>query len=229
MLDQAGPVVNGETAFGLFATYGLPLDFVKEEAGRLNKTIDLAAYEQAFAKHQEVSRAGVENKFGGHGLSSGATVSETDKQVITRMHTATHLLHAALIKFLGPEVKQGGSDLTTERIRFDFTFPRGLTTEEKQQVETWVNDRIDEDLKVLREEKPIKEALAEGALAFFKEKYPDIVSVYTIYNEGTGEVISKELCGGPHVTHTGEIGPFHIVKEQSSSAGVRRIRATIGK
>jgi len=228
ILNQAGPVLDGDIAFSLFSTYGLPLDFVKEEAGRLNKSVDLAAYDLAFTKHQEVSRAGVEGKFGGHGLSSGASVSEEDKQIITRMHTATHLLHAALIKFLGPEVKQGGSDLTTERIRFDFTFPRGMTPEEKQQVEAWVNGRIKEDLPVLREEQPIKEALASGALAFFKEKYPDIVSVYTIYNKDSGEVVSKELCGGPHITHTGEIGEFHIIKEQSSSAGVRRIRATIG-
>lgn len=228
VLNQAGQVVDGEVAFSLFATYGLPLDFVKEEAGRQNKSIDLSAYESAFAKHQAVSRAGVENKFGGHGLSSGATVSDEDKQIITRMHTATHLLHAALMKFLGPEVKQGGSDLTTERIRFDFTFPRGMAGEEKQQVEDWVNARIKENLTVSREEKPIKAAIAEGALSFFKDKYPDIVSVYTIYNEGTGEVASKEICGGPHVTHTGEIKEFHIVKEQSSSAGVRRIRATIG-
>ncbi|MBN2585582.1 alanine--tRNA ligase [Patescibacteria group bacterium] len=229
ILNKVGSVVDGEVAFSLFSTYGLPLDFVKEEAQRLNKSIDLPAYDQAFAKHQEVSRAGVESKFGGHGLASGAVVSEADKQIITRMHTATHLLHAALIKFLGPEVKQGGSDLTTERIRFDFTFSRGMTTEEKQQVEDWVNARIKQNLKVLREEKPIKDALAEGALSFFKEKYPDIVSVYTIYNESTGEVVSKELCGGPHIEHTGEIGAFHITKEQSSSAGVRRIRATIGK
>jgi len=229
ILARSGQIVGGETAFGLFATYGLPLDFVKEEATRLHKSIDMPAYEQAFAKHQEVSRAGVESKFGGHGLASGAQVSDEDKKIITQMHTATHLLHAALIKFLGPEVKQGGSDLTTERIRFDFTFSRGMTAEEKQQVEDWVNARIAENLTVKREEKPVKEALAEGALAFFKEKYPDIVSVYTIYNESTGEVISKELCGGPHVTHTGEIGQFKIIKEQSSSAGVRRVKATIGK
>jgi len=227
VLEQAGPVVDGEQAFNLFASYGLPLDFIKEEAGRLKKSIDLPAYDRAFAQHQEVSRAGAESKFGGHGLSSGASVDEADQHIITRMHTATHLLHAALIKFLGPEVKQGGSDLTTERIRFDFTFPRGLTDAEKQQVEDWVNARIKEDLPVKREEKPVTEAKASGALAFFKEKYPDIVSVYTIYNEGTGQVVSKELCGGPHITHTGEIGQFRIVKEQSSSAGVRRIRATI--
>lgn len=227
VLAKAGKVVDGETAFGLFATYGLPLDFVKEEAVRLGKTIDLPAYELALAKHQEISRAGMKSKFGGHGLASGAAVSEADKQVITRMHTATHLLHAALIKFLGPEVKQAGSDLTTERIRFDFTFSRGLTPDEKRQTEDWVNARIKEDLPVRHEEKPLAEALAGGAYAFFKEKYPDTVSVYTIYNEGTGEVISKELCGGPHVSSTSEIGKFTITKEQSSSAGVRRIRATI--
>jgi alanyl-tRNA synthetase len=222
-------IIDAKQAFKLFESYGLTYEIIKDFAGAKADNLNREDFDKEFPRHQEVSRAGVESKFGGHGLASGAQVSDEDKKIITRMHTVTHLLHAALIKFLGPEVKQAGSDLTTERIRFDFTFPRGMTAEERQQVEDWVNARIKEDLPVLREEKPVNEALAEGALAFFKEKYPDIVSVYTIYNESTGEVISKELCGGPHVTHTGEIGAFHIVKEQSSSAGVRRIRATIGK
>ena len=220
-------VINGAAAFDLFATYGLPLDFIKEEAIQGNLLVDEVGFNQAFEEHQEVSRAGVAQKFGGHGLSSGAEVSAADKQIITRYHTATHLLHAALRKFLGEDVKQAGSDLNTERARFDFTFPRPLTESEKNQIEEWVNDKISQDLLVKKEVKPLEEAIQEGAVAFFKEKYPDPVNVYTIYNENSGEVISKELCGGPHVSKTLEIGKFKIIKEQSSSAGVRRIRAVI--
>ncbi len=227
IIATTGQIMDGMAAFGLFATYGLPLDFIKEEALRAGQTVDEAAFETAFKSHQEVSRAGVEQKFGGHGLSSGALSSEADKAIITRYHTATHLLHAALMKFLGNEVKQAGSDLNTERARFDFTFPRPLTEEEKKQVEDWVNVQIQQDLTVKKEVKPLAEALADGAVAFFREKYPDPVNVYTIYNEDTGEVISKELCGGPHVNKTLIIGKFKIIKEQSSSAGVRRIRAVI--
>ncbi|MFH0912573.1 MAG: alanine--tRNA ligase [Patescibacteria group bacterium] len=227
IVRATGSLVDGATAFELFSTYGLPLDFIKEEAVQAGKTVNEAGFEQAFKGHQEVSRAGVEQKFGGHGLSSGAEVSAADKKIITRYHTATHLLHAALMKFLGLEVKQAGSDLNTERARFDFTFPRALTAEEKTQIETWVNNRISEGLPVKKEVKPLAEALASGAVSFFREKYPDPVSVYTIYNEDTGEIVSQELCGGPHVERTSEIGKFKIIKEQSSSAGVRRIRAVI--
>lgn len=226
-LLQHNSQLSGEQAFELFATYGLPLDFIKDEAGKQNISIDEAGFEQAFTKHQEVSRAGVENKFGGHGLSSGAEVSDDDRNVITRLHTATHLLHAALGVVLGGEVQQGGSDLNIERARFDFTFPRALTDEEKQQVENWVNDKITRDFPVTKESKSISEALAEGAVAFFREKYPDVVDVYTVADPITHEVFSKEVCGGPHVSRTSEIGKFKIIKEQSSSAGVRRIKATV--
>lgn len=219
--------IDGALAFELFATFGLPFDFIKEEAIKAGLVIDEVGFEGAFRGHQDVSRAGVEQKFGGHGLSSGAEVSEADREKITQYHTATHLLHAALVKFLGNEVKQAGSDLNTERARFDFTFPRALTEEEKQQIEDWVNQKITQNLLVKKEVKPLQDALAEGATAFFREKYPDPVNVYTIYNEDNGEIVSKELCGGPHVEMTGEIGKFKITKEQSSSAGVRRIRAVI--
>ena len=227
LVQASDKVMDGTAAFGLFATYGLPLDFIKEEAAQANLSIDETGFDQAFQSHQDISRAGVEQKFGGHGLSSGVEMSEEDKAIITRYHTATHLLHAALMKFLGNDVKQAGSDLNIERARFDFTFPRPLTPEEKQEIENWVNQQIAKDLVVKKEVKPLKEALAEGAVAFFREKYPDPVNVYTIYNEGNGEIISKELCGGPHVGRTSEIGKFKIIKEQSSSAGVRRIRAVI--
>jgi len=220
-------VIPGAVAFDLFATYGLPLDFIKEEALKADLSIDEAGFEKAFKIHQDVSRAGIEQKFGGHGLASGAEVSDIDKKIITRYHTVLHLLHAALIKFLGNEIKQAGSDLNTERARFDFTFSRPLTPEEKQHIEDWVNEQIIKDLIVKEETKSLQEALAEGATAFFREKYPDSVRVYTIYNESSGEIVSKELCGGPHVQRTGEIGRFKIIKEQSSSAGIRRIRAVI--
>lgn len=223
----ADKIISGAVAFDLFATYGLPLDFIKEEASQANLLIDEAGFDRAFQAHQKISRAGVAQKFGGHGLSSGAEVSETDRAIVTRYHTATHLLHAALMKFLGDEVTQAGSDLNTERARFDFTFSRPLTVAEIQMIEDWVNHHIAPGWVVKKEVKSLASALAEGATAFFREKYPDPVTVYTIYNEDSGEAISKELCGGPHVERTSEIGKFKIVKEQSSSAGVRRIRAVI--
>jgi len=223
--------ISGVQAFELYATYGIPVDVVKEEikqaGAKLNETRFNSEFDQEFKKHQEVSRAGIESKFGGHGLSSGAEVSQEDKQKITRLHSATHLLHAALVKFLGDEVKQAGSDLNTERARFDFTFPRKLTPEEKDQIQIWVNEQISQGLPIKKETKPLQEALDDGAVAFFKQKYPDIVDVYTIYNPDTQEVISKELCGGPHVENTSEIGEIEIKKEQSSSAGVRRIKFII--
>ena len=227
IVKSSQKVINGNIIFDLFATYGLPIDYVKEEASRYNLEIDEIGFNQAFEKHQEISRAGVGSKFGGHGLSSGAKVSKEDKQQIIKLHTATHLLHAALIKFLGNDVKQAGSDLNTDRARFDFTFNRALTLEEKIQIQEWVNEQIDKKLPVKKETKPLNEALDEGAIAFFKQRYPDIVDVYTIYDPKSSEVISKELCGGPHVKNTSEIGEFEIIKEQSSSAGIRRIRAII--
>lgn len=228
VLDQVtASEIDGQTAFNLFATYGLPLDFIKEEAAKRNLQVDTVAFDKAFMEHQGISRAGVENKFGGHGLSSGTAVSSIDRQKITRLHTATHLLHAALIKFLGSDVRQAGSDLNTERARFDFTFPRALTATEKGDIQQWVNQQIKQDLPVKHETKSLTDALAEGATAFFKEKYPDQVEVYTIYNPADQTIISREICGGPHVDSTGEIGNFQIIKEQSSSAGVRRIKAII--
>ncbi|MFH1088568.1 MAG: alanine--tRNA ligase [Patescibacteria group bacterium] len=230
-LISSSQIIDGAVAFDLYTTYGIPIDVIKEEALKTGKKLNEAQFEAdfetAFKKHQDVSRAGVEKKFGGHGLASGAEVSATDKQIIMRYHTATHLLHTALMKFLGDGVKQSGSDLNTERLRFDFTFARPLTDSEKCDIEEWVNQRIVDNLPVHHEVKLLKEALAEGATAFFREKYPDSVNVYTIYNKDGSEVLSKELCGGPHVGNTGEIGKFKIIKEQSSSAGIRRIRAVI--
>ena len=214
--------LSGEQAFGLFATYGLPIDFIKEKI-----QVDEVGFNQAFIAHQEISRAGVEAKFGGHGLSAGASISDEDKAKITRLHTATHLLHQALMAVLGPEVHQAGSDINPERARFDFSFSRKVEDAELRQIEDWVNTRIKAGFVVKKDTLPYSEAIAQGAHAFFKEKYPDMVDVYTIYNEDTGETINQELCGGPHVSSSTELGTFKIVKEQSSSAGVRRIKAIL--
>ena len=152
---------------------------------------------------------------------------ESEVEKVTRLHTATHLMHAGLRAVLGPEVRQDGSDITVERTRFDFRFPRKVTPEELKNVEDWVNDAVTKDLKVEWKEMDYESALKEGALGFFKTKYPSRVKVYTVYDSSTGAVYSKEFCGGPHVEHTGSIGHFKIFKEESSSAGVRRIRAGI--
>ena len=173
---------------------------------------------------------------------------ENERKRATGLHTATHLLQAALRRLLGPEVKQTGSDITAERLRFDFTFPRKLTIEELKRVEDLVNEKIGEDLRVSVEEMPHEKALANGALAFFKAKYPSIVKVYTIgidpstdstgspqagsrhgrgSPEAAGSAFSREVCGGPHVESTGQVGHFCILKEESVAAGIRRIRATV--
>lgn len=214
--------LTGEEAFNLFASFGLPIDFIKEKAA-----VDEKGFEQAFKQHRETSRAGVESKFGGHGLSAGAAMSEADKQKITRLHTATHLLHEALKQILGPEIHQAGSDINPERARFDFSFHRKVEPDELKRIEDWVNDKIRSGFRVKKETMPYDQAIKSGAYAFFKEKYPKEVDVYTIYNEATGDVISRELCGGPHVESSKDLGHFKIVKEQSSSAGVRRIKAIL--
>ena len=146
----------------------------------------------------------------------------------TRLHTATHLLHASLRKVLGEEVKQAGSDITAERLRFDFTFPRKLKPEEIQKVEGLANEAVQKDYKVTKEEMIYEDAIKSGALAFFKLKYPNRVNIYSIGSStSSGSAFSRELCGGPHVSHTAEIGKIKITKEEAVSAGVRRIRAVI--
>ncbi|OHA53541.1 MAG: hypothetical protein A3A30_00030 [Candidatus Terrybacteria bacterium RIFCSPLOWO2_01_FULL_48_14] len=225
--------LRGEDAFDLYETYGFPVELTEEMAAERNIKIDRAGFAKAQESHQEVSRAGQEKKFGGHGLLldtgelKAATSEELEKA--TRLHTATHLLHAALREVLGPDVRQAGSDITAERLRFDFMFSRKLTDEEKKRVEDLVNAKIQEDLprKVL--EMPYETALEQGALAFFKAKYPPVVKVFSFGDSsaGLGQVFSKEVCGGPHVERTGEVGAFKILKEEASSAGVRRIRATV--
>lgn len=232
--------VDATSAFRLYESYGLPFEIIKDMAKEKAPKLTREAFEEEFKKHQEKSRAGAEKKFGGHGLllDTGElkAANEAEVKIVTCLHTATHLLHAALRKILGAEVKQAGSDITAERLRFDFTFPRKLTLEEVKKVEDLVNEVIKQDLTVTKEEMTYEEALKTGALSFFKLKYPPKVNVYTVGPElwknpssadSSRPPFSRELCGGPHVTHTGEIGRFKIKKEEAVAAGVRRIRATL--
>lgn len=221
--------VSNEDAFKLYESYGLPFEIIRELAGEKGKSLTHVGFEEAFKKHQEISRAGLEKKFGGHGLilDTGELKAGTEEElkIVTRLHTATHLLNAALRKVLGDEVEQRGSDITAERTRFDFLFPRKLTGDEIQKVEDLVNYAIRKDFPMTIEEMDLGNAKNSGALFFFKGHYPERVKVYTVGNDE--EMFSKELCGGPHVTRTGEIGSFKIAKEEASSAGIRRIRGVI--
>jgi len=218
-------IIEGKEAFDLYQTFGFPIELISEMAKEKGFSVDFEGFEKEKRRHQEISRKGAERKFGGHGIEK---VKEKEaKEKIKKLHTATHLLHSALRKVLGEEVRQMGSDITPERLRFDFSFSRKLEKEEIEKIERLVNEKIKENLKVKKEKMPLKEALASGALAFFKEKYPDVVTVYTIYNEKTGEVFSKEICGGPHVKETGELGKFKILKEKSKGSGIRRIKAIL--
>ncbi|HXV26835.1 MAG TPA: alanine--tRNA ligase [Candidatus Paceibacterota bacterium] len=224
------PVIDSAAAFRLYESFGLPYEIIKELGGDSAKDLTRGDFDERFREHQEKSRAGAEKKFGGHGLllDTGElkAADESELKVVTRLHTATHLLHAALRKVLGDEVQQAGSDITVERTRFDFSFPRKLTDEEITGVQDIVNDIIGKDLPVNKEVMPKAEAEKTGALFFFKEKYPDPVNVYYV-GKDLGSAFSKEFCGGPHVTHTGEIGTVRIIKEEAVGAGTRRIRATV--
>lgn len=222
--------ISAEVAFNLYQSFGLPFEIIKDVGGESAGKLIWDDFNKEYAKHQELSRQGQERKFGGHGLilNTGELKArdEGELEKVTRLHSATHLLHAALRKVLGPEVRQMGSDITVERTRFDFTFLRKLTLDELKEVEDLVNEAISSDYVVQREEMPYEDAIKQGALHFFKEKYPERVSVYT-FKGADGTVFSRELCGGPHVTHTRLIGKFTILKEEASSAGVRRIRASV--
>jgi alanyl-tRNA synthetase len=208
-------VLPGKIVFDLFQSYGFPFEITKEIAKEEGLEVNEKDFQERFRKHQDISRIGAEKKFGGLGKI-------TDYNMV-KLHTATHLLHAALREILGPKVKQMGSDITPERLRFDFSFDRKLSKEELKKVEDLVNHKIKEDLEVKREEMNLKEALNSGALAFFKEKYPERVTVYTIGN------FSKEICAGPHVQRTSELGNFKIKKEESVGKGIRRIYAILVK
>lgn len=202
-----------EEAFLLFQSFGFPIEMTEELAKEKGITVDVEGFNQEFMKHQELSRAGAEKKFKG-GLSDSS-------EMTTKLHTATHLLNEALRKVLGKEIKQKGSNITPERLRFDFNFDRKLSPEELKEIEHLVNKIINEGIDVLREEMPYEEAKKVGAQAEFGAKYPEIVSVYSIGD------FSKEICGGPHVQNTKELGTFKIQKEESSAQGVRRIKAVL--
>ncbi len=208
-----GENITGEVAFHLFDTYGFPLELTKELASENNLSVDEEGYEKMFKEHQEKSRTASAGKFKG-GLAGNSEVE-------TKYHTATHLLNAALKIVVGPEVHQKGSNITDERMRFDFSCDHKLSDEELNQAETIVNNWIKEGLDVKCEQMPKEEAIKSGAECMFIEKYPDVVTVYSIGD------ISKELCGGPHVANTSVLGTFKIIKEESSSSGVRRIKAVL--
>lgn len=205
--------LSGETAFDLFQTYGFPLPITVELAAEEGLQVDEAGYQWAFEEHQALSRRGQEQKFRG-GLADHSPA-------VTRLHTATHLLHAALRQVLGPHVQQKGSNITPERLRFDFSHPERLSAAELAAVEALVNARIQDDLPVTYEVLPLETALEEGALAFFGEQYGEQVKVYSIGG------FSKEVCGGPHAAHTGELGHFRIAREGSVGRGLRRVRAVL--
>ncbi|MSR84832.1 alanine--tRNA ligase [Candidatus Uhrbacteria bacterium] len=209
--------LTGEQAFMLFSTYGFPWELTEEILREHGIMVDRKAFEKEFKKHQELSRTASAGKFKG-GLADHSV--ET-----TRLHTATHLLHRALKNVLGDHVEQKGSNITAERLRFDFSHPMKVTVEQLKQVEDMVNDIIQQDLPVRFEEMTVEEAKKRGAIGLFEEKYGEKIKVYFIGNDATD--FSKEICGGPHVTHTGELGSFKIQKEEAVSAGVRRIKATL--
>jgi alanyl-tRNA synthetase len=205
--------VDKDVAFKLYDTYGFPIELTVEEAKERGLDVDVLGFKEKFKEHQEKSRTASAGKFKGGLLGHS--------EIETKYHTATHLLNAALKKVVGPNVHQMGSNITTERMRFDFPCDHKLTEEEKKKVEDLVNEWIAKDYPVIKTEMKKEEAIASGAECTFTSKYPDLVTVYSI-----GDV-SKELCGGPHVDHTKELGHFKIKKEEASSAGVRRIKAIL--
>lgn len=211
-----GNVVPGGTAFKLYDTFGFPVEMTVELAAEQGFTVDLDGFKKKFAEHQAKSQAGSEQRFKG-GMAEGGGIETT------HLHTATHLLQAALRKVLGDEVKQKGSNITPERLRFDFSFGRPMTKEEITEVERLVNEAIQAKLPITCVELPIEEARKTGAIGLFGDRYGEVVKVYSMGD------FSKEICGGPHAENTGDLGTFVITKEQSSSSGVRRIKAELRK
>ncbi|HKL59409.1 MAG TPA: alanine--tRNA ligase-related protein, partial [Sphaerochaeta sp.] len=213
LLKGTSRQLSGRTAFKLYDTYGFPVELTRELAKEHGFTVDEEGFKAAFEKHQEVSRSGAEHQF------KGGLADHSDKT--TALHTATHMLHKALRTVLGEHVGQKGSNITVDRLRFDFTHPASMTKEEIQQVEDMVNEQIGRNLDITVESMTLEEAKEAGAIAFFESKYGEQVKVYSIGD------YSKEVCGGPHVENTSTMGHFKIQKEQSSSAGVRRIKAIL--
>jgi alanyl-tRNA synthetase len=205
--------INGTDAFLLFQSFGFPIEITKEIADEIGVTVDERGFENEFKKHQEISRVGAEKKF------KGGLVDASEQTI--KLHTATHLLNEALRRVLGKDIIQKGSNITSDRLRFDFNFERKLTADELKKVENLVNEKIKEGLLIKREEMTLAEARARGAQGLFEHKYGERVSVYTIGD------FSLEVCGGPHAKNTKELGEFKIIKEESVAAGVRRIKAKL--
>ena len=208
-------VIDGRSAFKLYDTYGFPIEITTELAAEKGLTVDEEGFQERFKQHQETSHAGAEQRF------KGGLADHTEETA--KLHTATHLLHAALRHVLGDEVAQKGSNITAERLRFDFSFGRKMTPEEVAETERLVNEYIQGAAPIICEEMTVPEAKAQGAIGLFESKYGERVKVYTMGK------YSKEICGGPHANNTGDLVSFKILKEESSSAGVRRIKAVIGK
>lgn len=215
-----GEIIDGKSAFLLYQSYGFPIEMTKELAKEKGISVDERGFEEELKKHQELSRTSSAGTF----KSGLADNSEATK----KLHTATHLLNQALRAVLkDEEIKQKGSNINPERLRFDFNFPRKLEPKEIQEIEDWINDKVKQKLEVKREEIKLADAIKAGAQAEFGTKYPEIVSVYTIVDK-KGNVVSKEICTGPHVNNTSELGKFKIQKEESSASGIRRIKAIVG-
>ena len=213
-----GETIDGITAFHLFDTFGFPLELTIELAKKHNINVDKKGFEKAFAEHQQKSRDASSGMFKG---GVAVAVDENEKLKLAKLHTATHLLHAGLHKFVSPDANQRGSNITTERLRFDFACDHKLSQEELEKVENYVNDAIKADVEITCEEMSLEDAKKSGAIGIFESKYGEKVKVYTMGN------FSKEICGGPHAGRTGELGKFKIQKEESSSSGVRRIKAIL--
>ncbi|MGI6571073.1 MAG: alanine--tRNA ligase [Caldicoprobacterales bacterium] len=212
-MEKAANVIDGPSAFRLYDTFGFPLEFTQELAEERGYSVDVEGFNESFRRHQEISQAGAAKRF------KGGLADHTEETA--RLHTATHLLHAALRKVLGESVEQRGSNITAERLRFDFSFPRKVNREELDEIERLVNEVIEKDIEISCTEMPVEEAQQSGAIGLFDSRYGNMVKVYTVGD------FSKEICGGPHASRTGELGRFKIKKEESSSAGVRRIRAVL--
>lgn len=226
LAEKASAKISGEDAFDLYQSYGFPIELTEELAKEADLEVDMQVFAAEKEKHQAVSRQGAEKKFKG-GLAD-------DSEMSVKYHTATHLLHIALKKVLGDHVEQKGSNITPERLRFDFSHGEKLTDEQKEEVEQLVNAAIQKDYPVCWQELPLAEAREQGVIGLFEDKYQDVVKVYTIGDptyQGNANpdepTFSREICGGPHVERTGELGHFKIKKEKANSAGVRRIRAVL--
>lgn len=206
-------IISGRKAFHLYETYGFPLELMTEMAAEQGFEVDRKGFEKAYKKHQAKSREGARQKF------KGGLVEQSERT--TALHTATHLLHEALRRVLGDHVQQAGSNINADRLRFDFTHPSKMTREQIDEVEAMVNDVIERDLRIVRDETTLEEARRQGAIGLFEDRYGDRVTVYRVGD------FSMEVCGGPHVERTGSLGRFKVVKEQSSSRGVRRIKAVL--